>query len=157
VYSVVNQKNVNKRLIIKPKGGIIIMKDNFTSITGHVGRNPVLYHRNTKNGVQPVAKFSIAVNSIKNGKCETSWIQVSAWDKKSGIAMRNLRKGSAVQLFGFLKLDKYINRKGEYVENLSFNAQYINVLSRVERNTVKNAVNSGSSTMCATQLMFPGI
>lgn len=133
------------------------MKDNFTSITGHVGRNPVLYHRNTKNGVQPVAKFSVAVNSIVNGKRETNWYQASAWDKKAGIAMRNLRKGVSVQLFGFAKLDKYTNRKGEYVESLAFNAQYIDILSNPAKKAVQNAVAGENNTGMPVQARLPGM
>ena len=113
------------------------MKKQLTSITGRLGKDPVLYMRETKNGQKPVAKFSLAVtvlgdNQDKEGRreAETVWWQVSAWDKRANVCARNLKKGDAVQLHGFCSQGSYTNKRGEKVTTLEFNCIFVTFLTK---------------------------
>lgn len=99
-----------------------------TSITGRLGKSPVLYHRDTKKGRFPVAKFSLAVETFSNGKAETMWFQCSAWDKRADTIMRNLRKGDPVQLHGFASVEKFTGKDGNEVVYPHFNVIYTTFL-----------------------------
>jgi single-stranded DNA-binding protein len=101
----------------------------FTTITGRIGKTPVFHTRNTKKGACPVAKFSLAVKSMAQGKRETVWVQVSAWDKRTE-ACKKLQKGDAVQINGFLGTETWINKKGEQVVDNTMNAMFIEFLGR---------------------------
>ncbi len=110
------------------------MKKQLTSITGRLGKDPVLYTRDTQDGRKPVAKFSLAVDVLGSDGTETVWWQVSAWEKRADICARNLRKGSAVQLHGFASKGGYQSKKYGWVDTLEFNCVYVTFLSRKNTN-----------------------
>lgn len=118
------------------------------TITGRLGKNPVLYHRNTERGRSPVAKFSLAVVTFANGKAETVWFQCDAWDGRADVVMKNLHKGDSVQLHGFADRKSY---KG--VEYLYFNAVYVTPLGKARANITQSA----DCQPAPTQPVLPGL
>lgn len=105
------------------------MNQEIRTITGRLGKNPVLYHRETSKGRFPVAKFSLAVDTFKSGQKETVWVQCSAWEKRADLCMKNLRKGAAVQLHGFLTKEGFQGKNG-YVEYWHFNVIFVSFLEK---------------------------
>lgn len=104
------------------------------AITGRLGKNPVLYHRDTKKGRFPVAKFSLATEVFGNGQVSTMWFQCSAWEKRSETVMKHLRKGDAVQLHGFASVEKFTGKDGKVVEYNHFNVVYVTFLGKAKAN-----------------------
>jgi len=114
------------------------MSKQIQTITGRLGKQPVLYHRNTPKGRCPVAKFSLAVVSFINGKNETVWFQCDAWDGRADLVMKNLRKGDAAQLHGFASTEKFQGKNGP-VEYAHFNAVYVTLLGKAKVNMTQPA------------------
>ena len=112
-----------------------MQKNELTTIAGRVGKNPVVYFRNTKTGKHSVVKFPFAVNALRNKEREVVWFQVSAWNKVGNVAARNLRKGDAAQLHGFVKPEEFTNKKGERVKVLAFNCIFIDFLGKSRKNS----------------------
>lgn len=66
-------------------------------IVGHVGKNPEMQH--TATGKR-VAKFTVATNfKDHNGKVDTTWHHVNAWEQQADEAMQ-LKKGQVVCVVG---------------------------------------------------------
>lgn len=77
------------------------------TILGHLGKEPSL--RLLPNGTQ-VCKFSVATNrkwKDENGEVHenTTWFNVTAWDKQAENANQYLQKGASVMVQGILKAD----------------------------------------------------
>lgn len=125
------------------------MKKKLISITGRLGKDPVLYMRNTKHGRKPVAKFSLAAVVLGKDEPKTIWWQVSAWEKRADLCARNLKKGDPVQLHGFGSHGSYTNKQGVEVDTLEFNCVYVTFLAK---KTEVAAMQHGVSD----QETFPG-
>jgi single-stranded DNA-binding protein len=123
------------------------------SITGRLGKNPVLYHRDTPKGRVPVAKFSLACEVFKNGKSETVWFQVSAWDKRADLCVKNLRKGDGVQLHGFASVEQFTGKQGQVTYN-HFNVMFVTFLGKAKANS---GVAQPVTAQAATQPVLPGL
>ena len=132
---------------------------NLSTIAGRLGKNPVVYMRNTKKGQLPVAKFSLAVDTLQEGKKVTVWFQVSAWQKRAELVSKHLQKGDAVQLIGHSTKEKYINKKGETVEGWAFDAIWITFLGKAKGNTEQTAVQAAVQTQpqVPVQTTLPGL
>jgi single-stranded DNA-binding protein len=113
------------------------------TITGRLGKSPVLYNRDTKKGRFPVAKFSLACETFSNGKVGTVWFQCSAWEKRADTVMRNLRKGDPVQLHGFASTETFTGKDGQEHSYPHMNVIYITFLK--PKNNVQAAQNESQT------------
>ncbi len=104
------------------------------TIAGRLGKDPVLYQRNMEKGVCPVAKFSMACEHMGENGAETVWFQCSAWDKRSDVVMKHLRKGDSAQLHGFASRENYTDRNGNAQTALCFNVMYVTFLGKAKVN-----------------------
>lgn len=132
------------------------MKKQIQSITGRLGKNPVLYMRDTTKGRVPVAKFSLACETFKNGKNETIWFQVSAWEKRGPLCAKNLRKGDAVQLHGFASRESFTGKEG-VVEYNHFNAIFITFLGKAKANITTTQPTPQTTPVQPVQAGLPGV
>lgn len=98
------------------------------TITGRLGKAPVLYNRQTAKGKFPVAKFSLACETFSDGKVGTVWFQCSAWEKRADTVMRNLQKGDPVQLHGFVSTETFTGKDGQLHSYTHINVIYITFL-----------------------------
>lgn len=110
------------------------MNNSIQTIVGRLGKDPVKYDRNTKKGVCPVAKFSLACEVFGKDGTQVVWYQCSAWDKRSEIVMKHLKKGDAVQLHGFASRESYVDKKNQTQNVLAFNIMYVTFLGKAKAN-----------------------
>lgn len=84
------------------------------TIFGNTGRPVELNY--TQQGV-PIARFSVASNSVRNtpsGKVEkTDWYNVSAFGRQAETLAKYLNKGAAILVRGRLSLSAWQTREGE--------------------------------------------
>ena len=57
---------------------------------------------------KPYIQFSLAVDQ---GKSDTLWLQVTAWDKTAEAVEKYARKGTAVYVQGKLQINKYKDKQ----------------------------------------------
>lgn len=132
------------------------MEKQLQTITGRLGKNPVLYMRNTKKGRVPVAKFSLACEVFKDRKSSVIWFQISAWDKRAELCAKNLRKGDSVQLHGFASKESFDGKNGK-VEYNHFNAVFITFLGKAKANLNTNQAVAAVTTTQPAQPALPGV
>jgi len=118
------------------------MSNQIQTIAGRLGKDPVLYQRNTKNGTCPVAKFSMACENMTDAGTEIVWFQCSAWDKRASVVMKHLRKGDAAQLHGFASRENYTDKSGQAQSALCFNVMYVTFLGKAKTNQVQHDQNA---------------
>jgi single-strand DNA-binding protein len=96
---------------------------NSITLAGHLGTDPEV--RFTPSG-QKVSSFSIATNSRRAGKDETTWWRITVWGDRFDKMFQYLKKGSAVIVIGELrKPDIYTNRDGNPQVSLEVTAEVI--------------------------------
>lgn len=79
-----------------------------TTVEGHVGKDPML--RTVSTG-STVCNFSVAVKGKgKNGQEETTWINVTCWNKVAEWAAAEVKKGMAVHLTGKIEAEAYADK-----------------------------------------------
>ncbi|MFZ4431600.1 MAG: single-stranded DNA-binding protein [Microthrixaceae bacterium] len=89
------------------------MWDNNIAIAGNVGRDPEL--RFLASG-KAVANFSVAISGGKDrdgNERETTWIEVTCWDKLAENVSESLTKGMRVSVQGRIAEDKWETDSGE--------------------------------------------
>jgi len=106
---------------------------NQVMLIGHVTRDVELRH--TNNNV-PVTDISLAINEKKkkgNGDVieETTFVDVTLWNKLAEIAYQYVRKGEAVLICGRLRLETWV-KDGEKRSKLKV------VANRLQRLTHKS-------------------
>ena len=87
---------------------------NVIALTGNVVKDPNT--RSTPTG-KSVSTLRIAVNNPLNDD-EVLYIDVESWDKQSEFVSKYVKKGSAVEVMGRLKLDEWIKegvKQSKYV------------------------------------------
>ena len=89
--------------------------NNTITIIGHVGKAPELV--NFASG-KSLVKFSVAV---KDGKDQTLWFTVQAYNEMSERVLDYITKGREVLIQGRLGLDQYKTKKGESAAALTIN------------------------------------
>lgn len=77
---------------------------NVIALTGNVVKDPNT--RSTPSG-KNVSTLRIAVNNPLNDE-EVLFIDVESWDKQSEFVNKYVKKGSAVEVMGRLKLDEWM-------------------------------------------------
>ena len=94
-------------------------------LMGNLGSDPEL--RYTPKG-DPVANFSIAINSVYNEQDRTDWFRVTAWGKVAESCAQYLTKGSKVFVEGRLRENKWEDNEGNErrtVEVTASNVQFL--------------------------------
>ena len=87
---------------------------------GRLGKDPDEL-KVTSDG-KPYIQFSLAVDQ---GKSDTLWLQVTAWDKTAEAVEKYARKGTAVFVQGKLQIQKYKDK--QHVERTSVEVSASNV------------------------------
>lgn len=87
------------------------MINNFV-IEGNLGKDPET--RKLENDKQ-VTSFTLANTTYYGGKENTSWFNVSVWNKLSEVAEKYLNKGSRVTVIGRMTQRSYENKEGKEV------------------------------------------
>jgi single-strand DNA-binding protein len=98
---------------------------NQCSFIGRLGKDPEEL-KVTGEG-KPYIQFSLAVDQ---GKTDTMWINVTAWEKTAEVVEKSARKGTLVFVQGKLQLKKYKDKT--QVERLSveFSASNVQLLEK---------------------------
>lgn len=81
-------------------------------VMGRLGRDPKV--RYTSTG-KPVASFALAVDRDfkgPDGRRETDWLQIVAWDSKARFAQQYFHKGQQALVEGRLQLRDWTDRDG---------------------------------------------
>lgn len=81
-------------------------------VMGRLGRDPEV--RYTSTG-KPVASFALAVDRDfkgPDGRRETDWLQIVAWDAKARFAQQYFHKGQQALVEGRLQLRDWTDRDG---------------------------------------------
>ena len=92
---------------------------NNVELIGRVGKKPEM--RYTPNN-KAVCKFSIATNEL--GKENTTWHNVTAWDKIAELCVQYVKKGDLIYIQGRIE---YTEKDGKYYTAIV--AQKVNFLS----------------------------
>ncbi len=82
---------------------------NQITIVGYVGRDAELTY--TPQG-SAVAKFSIADSRKQGDKEQTTWYNISCWNKLAEIAAQFVKKGTQVLVIGVLQPREYTGKDG---------------------------------------------
>jgi len=96
---------------------------NSVNIIGRLTKDPEM--RQTNSG-KSVCSFSIAVNK---GKDNTSFFDVSVWDKTADICGQYLSKGKQVALSGELVQQRWQDQNGQNKSKVSINARTVQFMS----------------------------
>lgn len=101
-------------------------------VTGFVGSEPLV----KEVGEQRVVSFSLAVNrKTSNGKQQTLWVRVNAWNGLGDVVIKYVRKSSLIQCeTNWLRPSAWIDQNGEARVSLDLDASRITLLDRVEVN-----------------------
>ena len=94
---------------------------NQCSFIGRLGKDPDEL-KVTKEG-KPYIQFSLAVDQ---GKSDTMWLNVTAWEKTAEVVEKSVRKGTLVFVQGKLQIKKYKDKTTQ-AERLSVEISASNV------------------------------
>jgi single-strand DNA-binding protein len=100
---------------------------NSITVIGRLGRDP---SSKVVNGMK-VCAFSIAVDGRKaaDGKKETLWLEVRAWEKLGDNCQKYLVKGRQVAIIGELKVEEWTGRDGHKRTSVGVIANSVEFLS----------------------------
>lgn len=105
------------------------MNNNFILI-GRLTKEPIL--KSTSKG-KSVCEITLAVNNSKN---DTSFINVSLWNKTAEIVAKYCKKGDLVGTYGIITNNNYEDKNGIKHYGYTFMANQISLLS--SNNAQKN-------------------
>ena len=92
---------------------------------GHLGKDPDEL-KVTSEG-KPYIQFSLAVDQ---GKSDTLWLQVTAWDKTAEAVEKYARKGTAVFVQGKLQIQKYKDKQQVERTSVEVSASNVQILDK---------------------------
>ena len=96
---------------------------NNITLAGRLGTDPEV--RFTPSG-QKVTSFSMATNSRKGGKDETTWWRITVWGERLDKMIQYLKKGSAIIVVGELhKPEIYTDRNGNSQVSMEVTAEIL--------------------------------
>ena len=96
---------------------------NNITLAGRLGTDPEV--RFTPSG-QKVTSFSMATNSRKGGKDETTWWRITVWGERLDKMIQYLKKGSAIIVVGELhKPEIYTDRNGNPQVSMEVTAEIL--------------------------------
>lgn len=101
------------------------------TIVGRLGKDPEM--RYTSSGT-PVCSFSVATDRVWNNEQgvkqeETTWHNVTTWNKQAETCAQYLTKGSMVMVTGTVKARGYTGRDGQIGASLDVRADVVRFLS----------------------------
>ncbi len=96
-----------------------------TIIVGNVGRE--VSSHTTSTGKQ-VANFSLAVNEKIGGEVQTTWFQVSAWERLAELATEYISKGQLLLVGGRIAAETWNDQQGQTQVSLRLTARNIRFL-----------------------------
>ena len=82
---------------------------NSVSLVGHLGNDPQVKYFGSGSCL---AKGSLAVDRIKQGNKETSWIPLQVWGKTAEAIANYCKKGSKIAVMGELIQESYQDEGG---------------------------------------------
>lgn len=98
-------------------------------LMGHLGHDPVVRH--TTSG-RAVCDLRIASNrSIKRGEAweeQVDWVTVRLWEQRAELALRFLKKGSALAIEGSLREDRWTDNQNNKRSRLLVHADSLTLL-----------------------------
>lgn len=80
------------------------------NIIGRLGADSEI--KTNSNG-RPFVVFRLATDEFKNGKAETTWLNVADYTEKTHKMAAYLKKGSLVNIHGIETIGTYKNKNGE--------------------------------------------
>jgi len=110
------------------------------TIIGYLGKDPEA--RYTQNGTL-VCHFSVASTRKVNNKEQTTWVEVTAWDKIAEACHQHLTKGSKVFVRGIPAVEAFSRKNGEPGASLKLTAQTVQFLGGSGKGTSGIAEQSG--------------
>ncbi len=96
-----------------------------TVVVGHVGREVI--SRFTSNGKQ-VANFSVAVNEKLGDEMQTTWFEVTTWERLAEIATEHISKGQLILAEGRIAAETWNDQQGDTQVSLKLTARNIRFL-----------------------------
>jgi len=126
-------------------------------IAGRLGQNPEVTE--TKGGTK-ATKFSVAMDSYKDGASKTMWFSVVFFGERYNRMLQCLKKGSAVMIVGSLSPVKvYQARNGEYRASLDVIGEVLSFSpfggDKKEDNNNNNQSNNNRSEGQSNQVAVP--
>ena len=98
---------------------------NQCSFIGRLGKDPEQL-KVTSEG-KPYIQFSLAVDQGKN---ETMWLNVTAWEKTAEVVEKSARKGTLVFVQGKLQLKKYKDKTQAERLSVEISASNVQLLEK---------------------------
>ena len=98
---------------------------NQCSFIGRLGKDPEPL-KVTGEG-KPYIQFSLAVDQ---GKTETMWLNVTAWEKTAEVVEKSARKGTLVFVQGKLQLKKYKDKTQAERLSVEISASNVQILEK---------------------------
>jgi single-strand DNA-binding protein len=95
------------------------------TVIGNLGKDPELRH--TQDG-KVVVTFSIASTRKVNGEEQTTWVEVSAWEKLGENCAAYLAKGRQIFVRGIPEVRVFTRKNGEPGAALHLMAQTVQFL-----------------------------
>jgi single-strand DNA-binding protein len=92
---------------------------------GRLGKDPTSLQV-TKDG-QAYIQFSLAVDQ---GRDQTMWLQVTAWEKHAEAVEKYARKGTSVFVQGRLQIQKYKDKTQTERTSVEINATNVQILEK---------------------------
>ena len=96
-----------------------------TVVVGNVGRD--VTSRTTNSG-KLVANFSLAVNEKLGDAIQTTWFQVSAWERLAELAVEYIGKGQLLLVEGRIVAETWNDQQGQTQVTLRLTARNIRFL-----------------------------
>ncbi len=96
-----------------------------TVIVGNVGREVI--SRFTSTGKQ-VANFSVAVNEKLGDEMQTTWFEVTTWERLAEIATEYISKGQLILAEGRIAAETWNDQQGNTQVSLKLTARNIRFL-----------------------------
>lgn len=108
------------------------------SAKGNLGGTPDL--KQTPRG-RKVVNFNIAMNDFsRNGRKETRWLAVTAWNKRAESCAAHLTRGARVEVMGsHVGVELWKTKAGEDRATLTLTAQDVEFLNRATGTTAATA------------------
>jgi single-strand DNA-binding protein len=98
---------------------------NHCSFIGRLGKDPEQL-KVTSDG-KPYIQFSLAVDQ---GKDQTMWLSVTAWEKQAEIVEKYARKGTSVFVQGRLQIQKYKDKTQTERTSVEISATNVQILEK---------------------------
>ena len=96
-----------------------------TVVVGNVGRD--VTSRTTNSG-KLVANFSLAVNEKLGEEVQTTWFQVTAWERLAELATEYISKGQLLLVEGRIAAESWTDQQGQIQVSLRLTARNIRFL-----------------------------